>query len=147
MMRGRLPQARPIILGTNYYLYYKPCQHCGLTRPARHIGKSSGGWCFALHVYPDEGIKDLDDWEGNLFAAVEAGDGEIRDEYGRDLTIEELMSLITGRAWESGTFRAADWYSWNHAVPGPNGLARSKLGRNCIGHGKGTWDLITGEFS
>ena len=36
----------------------------------------------------------------------------------------------------------------NYAEPGPNGLVRAKInGVHCIGHGEGTWDYITGEFS
>ena len=36
-------------MGTNYYLN------------DRHIGKSSAGWYFALHIYPEENINSLDE--------------------------------------------------------------------------------------
>ena len=35
----------------------------------------------------------------------------------------------------------------NHAFLGPKNLLRARVdGRHCIGNGKGTWDLIAGEF-
>jgi len=46
-------------MGTNYYLQKKSgtCQTCGhCSEDPKHIGKSSGGWCFSLHVYPEENI-------------------------------------------------------------------------------------------
>ena len=44
--------------------------------------------------------------------------------------------------------RPAQWWVQNHhAIPGPNGLLRHRIGEHCIGHGDGTWDLIRGEFS
>jgi len=51
-------------MGTNYYLYpASPCKACGRSYEAKHIGKSSAGWCFLLHVIPEEGINDLEDWK------------------------------------------------------------------------------------
>lgn len=39
-------------MGTNYYLYEKPaCACCGREFGSKHIGKSSGGWCFSLEMY------------------------------------------------------------------------------------------------
>ena len=130
-------------MGTNYYLHEKrPCSECHRDYEAKHIGKSSGGWCFSLHVIPEEGIKDLVDWQ-HRWSHCEA---RIADEYGREVTPDEMLKIITERA----SVRAPSgpgWYAGNHAEPGPNGLARHRIGRNCIGHGTGTWDLITGEFS
>ena len=41
-------------MGTNYYLHKKPpCEACGHEPAPLHIGKSSGGWCFSLHVIPE----------------------------------------------------------------------------------------------
>ena len=42
-------------MGTNYYLHRprtNECEHCGRAdeAPPLHIGKSSSGWCFSLHV-------------------------------------------------------------------------------------------------
>ena len=106
-----------------------------------HIGKSSAGWCFALHVDPDEGINGLEDWEARWST------GQIEDEYGDTVTPERLRSLITERWWTPRQKDAA-FYASNHAEPGPKGLLRSRVdGRHCVGHGEGTWDLIAGEFS
>lgn len=50
-------------MGTNYYLHTKPdCECCGRGFEPLHIGKSSGGWCFSLHVMPEDNINTLDDW-------------------------------------------------------------------------------------
>lgn len=134
-------------MGTNYY--YLPsdyCPTCGAPRgEERHIGKSSGGWCFALHVYPDEGIHDLQDWEERWREG-----GTIRDEYGRGIPRGEMINIIRVRGnMPEGRPPTLtwDWMDVNHAAPGPNGLVRHRVEGNCIGHGAGTWDLLVGEFS
>lgn len=51
-------------MGTNYYLRLKSeiCPHCGRgDEGLLHIGKSSAGWCFSLHVM--NRIQSLDDWK------------------------------------------------------------------------------------
>ena len=133
-------------MGTNYYLYERPpCKECGRPYEAKHIGKSSAGWCFLLHVIPEEGINDLEGWE-KLWYRPEA---EIRDEYDVKITIQAMYSIITERPkYVKRHDESAQWYRENSAVPGPNGLARSRIdGMHCIGHGKGSWDLLVGEFS
>lgn len=143
-------------MGTNYYLEAEqrpPCECCGrgYETPRQHIGKSSGGWCFSLHVDPEAGIHDLDDWRARwrLPGAV------IRDEYGDVHTPEAMEAIITGRGrpgrdWGAGPHGYPDWatfHSRNHSEPGPRGLLRHRAdGRFCLGHGAGTWDLIAGEF-
>lgn len=157
-------------MGTNYYLRPKACKCCGLYDKQKevHIGKSSGGWCFSLHVgqsetdylftdYGFEPPESLEDWK-RLFQT----DGyHIFDEYGKRHTVDEMMEVIASRAWESSRDNikwGEGWYSSyrdyndylrkNSAVDGPNNLLRHKLdGKHCIGHGEGTWDYITGEFS
>ena len=120
-----------------------------------HIGKSSGGWCFALHVYPF--------WVGNepgAFAAdsleawkhkFETEGSYIEDEYGDLVSVESLLQSITQRSARNPDFEYPDsWYEENHAVPGPRGLARRKIdGDFCVAHAPddGTWDLCIGEFS
>lgn len=138
-------------MGTNFYLYKNTCRHCGRGDAPLHIGKSSAGWCFALHVLPEEGIKDLDDWKKRF----EGAGNTIKDEYGREVTPEEMIETITKREGNLGKTRKAptmydsleDFFDKNYAVQGPNGLARAKVGQYCVGHGEGTWDLIPGEFS
>lgn len=125
-------------MGTNFYVECDPCPHCGRSAVRRHIGKSSGGWCFSLHV--DEQIPSLDEWKREWSKSGV----RIVDEYGEERSPASMLAIITERSWNPrGTFD----YQRNHAEPGPNGLARHKLGYGCIGHGDGTYDLIVGDFS
>jgi hypothetical protein len=148
-------------MGTNYYLH----QRTGLPKPDHeivlHIGKSSTGWCFSVHVMPERGINDLQDWvtliEQRASAAV------IKDEYGEELQLQELLGIITDRrrsqtvddafieGKKHGFCQYADtveqWLRLNHAVRGPNNLIRPVLGGTVLRHGSGTWDCIVGDFS
>lgn len=128
-------------MGTNYYLEQQPpCPTCGREFDRLHIGKSSAGWCFALHVIPELGINNLDDWKAKWVGK------KIFDEYGDEVSHKAMISCITDRRW--GCENTKFDYLSNHAVPGPNNLVRSRVdGRHCVGHGEGTWDLIPGEFS
>lgn len=130
-------------MGTNYYVrdtFPSPA-------PAEadlHIGKSSAGWVFALHVIPEEGLLSLADWEKFW---SEPG-REIRSEYEEVLTPEEMRAIILERSWERKTPRSVDFHKTNYSEDGPNGLVRYRLNApGCAGHGEGTWDLIEGEFS
>jgi len=83
-------------MGTNYYYNQSSsCEKCGsvLEQERRHIGKSSVGWCFSLHVYPEEGINTLDDWINHIHSNV----GYINDEYGDLISFNQLISTITNR--------------------------------------------------
>lgn len=122
-------------MGTNYYA----------TRGEErlHIGKSSGGWCFSLHIIPEYGLDDLDDWMEHLSRP----DVRIEDEYGRSLDIESMLEVIINRGRADREMPNELWLRQNYAEPGPNGLVRHSLGRGCSGHGEGTWDLVPGEFS
>lgn len=133
------------MMGTNYYLYAKPnCECCGRPFKPLHIGKSSMGWCFALHIIPEEGIVDLDDW-----IELWSKDGTyIMDEYTRITTKEEMIEIITNRSRPNKSKWTTEDYLYSSAEPGPNNLVRSSLSDTfCIKHGKGTWDCIVGEFS
>ena len=135
-------------MGTNYYAIKSkkpPCEHCGreYDDPRLHIGKSSGGWCFSLHVIPEEGLNSLDDWKRYLTS----GDVTIEDEYGTPRTFEELMQTITERGRRDPLTWSDEMLDRNHAIPGPNNLVRHRIDQYCCGHGEGTWDLITGNFS
>lgn len=132
-------------MGTNYYLLKDTCQHCGKPDEKIHIGKSSCGWCFALRVTDD--IKNLSDWK-KLFR-----NHSIIDEYGCNVSTDRMMEIITCRH-SNNTDHGPFYDTWeefhirNNSEPGPNNLVRSKIdGSHCVGHGDGTWDLITGEFS
>jgi hypothetical protein len=129
-------------MSTNYYLA-KTCGECGHSERL-HVGKSSAGWTFSLHVEPDrDGFpSDLPGW-----SALFADPGwAIEDEYGRLLSEAEMTAVISERSWPAGKHEGFDWLA-NHAQPGPNGLVRHTRGGHCIAHGDGTYDLITGEFS
>jgi hypothetical protein len=141
-------------MGTNYYWEPQdPCSHCGRAYEQTHIGKSSGGWCFSLHVAKpdcgwDEHPKSLDEWREKWKT------GRIVNEYGEVVSVDEMLATITARSWmarEDKPYGYENWgqfYAQNDAVPGPNNLFRHRVdGRHCIGHGEGTWDLIVGEFS
>jgi len=141
-------------MGTNYYHYPNdPCPTCGHQEEPIHIGKSSFGWVFALHVDPDHGIKSLNDW----IERWNKPGTTIKDEYGQAVTPEEMLLVVTVRfrkPWEEQRKRRPGGYSsWeefhekNDSMDGPNGLIRAKLGRYCLAHGDGTYDLHEGEFS
>jgi len=132
-------------MGTNYYLKTNICPHCRRGDDRKHIGKSSGGWHFALHVEPENGINDLSDWQ-DLFSK---SDCHIVDECDKVIPVCEMLRIITERAsMRSGRQWSTSQYDDNHAEPGLNGLIRHKIeDRHCISHGAGTWDCIVGEFS
>lgn len=139
-------------MGTNYYLKTNSCAHCGRSDEPLHIGKSSGGWCFSLRIYPDDGINTLGDWRTKLAS------GGIVDEYGNAIELADMIATITERShpknwtekrWASAGYSSEEhFHRSNNSLRGPNNLLRHKLdGRFCVGHGEGTWDYIVGEFS
>lgn len=74
-------------MGTNYYLEHE-------TVPARiHIGKSSYGWAFSLHIMPYGGINELEDWRKMW---TQPG-WLIVNEYGERKTPEEMEDVILNR--------------------------------------------------
>lgn len=140
-------------MGTNFYWHEEPClnpcKHCR-DDSRMHIGKSSGGWCFALHVYPESGINTLADWQVKFMQPGSV----IMDEYGRGVSVDEMMDKITKRSWPRtnevpyGYRSMDDFLRKNSARLGPNGCWRHSVdGVHCIGRGEGTWDYIVGEFS
>jgi len=137
-------------MGTNYYMIQNTCEHCGRGESKKHIGKSSGGWCFSLRVYPEDDIDNLDDWK-KLFHA----DGiTFKDEYGDIKTECEVLSIIEDRSSEDcfdkkpyGYDSWGSFHALNGSEEGPNGLLRHRItGGHCVGHGDGTFDYICGEF-
>lgn len=142
-------------MGTNYYLHEesKKCPTCGHDPSGPlHIGKSAAGWCFSLHVIPEEGLNSLADWE----ARWSKHGARIVDEYGEEVSPEAMRRCVAergveGRDWEASPWGYQSWWAFhaeNHSEKGPRGLLRHRIdGRHCIGHGEGTWDLIAGCFS
>ena len=146
-------------MGTNYYVRIpgeNPCAHCGRSDNDRelHIGKSSAGWCFSLHVMEDDEDGDLNSW-GDWQRLLAAPGVQIRDEYNRRIDLEQLRAIVEDRSWckmgdspPDGYKSEAEFHRLNHSQPGPNNLLRYKVdGQHCVGHGEGTWDYIAGEFS
>jgi len=139
-------------MGTNYYAKELLCEHCNRYEET-HIGKSSGGWVFSLHVDADKGLNSWQDW----LAYLKKDNVTILDEYDRECTVAELTNVVTNRGWVGHTYPytvfGKVYHNFEHlckehdAVPGENNLFRHKIGRFCCGHGEGTWDLIEGDFS
>jgi hypothetical protein len=107
-------------MGCNYYVEANKCECCG-RKDILHIGKSSCGWNFSLHVIPDRGLNTLDDWKEFLV------DKSITDEYDKPVEYAELIDIISNRKGD---------------------LLRHRIGEGgCIGHGEGTYDYLDCEFS
>jgi len=133
-------------MGTNYYLVTEDGNRL-------HIGKSSFGWCFALHVMPWMGLNSLNDW--TLYVCNNPG-CVVMDEYDRIMSFGELCHLIVTKNCNVSDHlnvlhpdrgaAAEFFYESNNAQRGPNKLVRHKIGFGCVGH-EANWDLIEGEFS
>lgn len=140
-------------MGTNYYWHANVCEHCKRSEAPVHIGKSSAGWCFSLHVYPDgigyeqPRVNTLEDWK----ALWSQPGSVIKDEYGDAISPEDMEERITQRrgpdAVRPSYYDDRREMARNHAEPGPNNLWRHQIGHHVIAHGPGTYDLIVGEFS
>ena len=138
-------------MGTNYYWKWNPCSCCGLSKEELHIGKSSGGWAFSLHVANPEKLwekeQGLPETLAGWIALFTANDdaGGIYDEYGYKIGFNELMDTIGRRPpipKENWGNQRMDKYS----VFDPNiGLWRHTYNAKIV---KGeTFDLCYGEFS
>lgn len=126
-------------MGTNYYFH--PDNE---VEPVLHIGKSSGGWHFALALHPNEDIMNLEEWIEHIINTK----GTIRDEYGTCISIENLLNIVMNRKQDYKVDYSPAWLERNHAMLGKNGLVRSIIdGSHCIAHGKGTYDYFIGDFS
>ena len=121
-------------MGTNYYLteQINVCEHCGRgdVVDELHIGKSAGGWAFALRVHPDEGINSLDDW----IRRWEQPSAVIKDSYGKTVTPAEMLYVITNREGNTEASRKPmGYFNWeqfhrdNHSYRGPHNLLFSTL--------------------
>ncbi len=132
-------------MGTNYYLHRSACSECGRGDEPLHIGKSSGGWVFSLHV-TDE-IPDLAAW------ICEWDNGEIRDEYGQTVGREAMLGVILlrkGRDWERRTWSRqygseGAFHNVNGSARGPRNLLRSL--RDPDPPQGFTYQHVTGEFA
>ena len=74
-------------MGENYYHVRNVCPTCGRGDEREHIGKSSAGWSFSFHTDPDL-PRSFAEWRERL------KEGEIRDEYGERITLEEFTAMV-----------------------------------------------------
>lgn len=143
-------------MGTNYYIKpNKECHFCRCFGEELHIGRSSNGWCFALRVYPDRDINNLNAWKELL----KLYSSSIYDEYGDPITFEGLIHMIEDRRGgikfdepyiENMLDSYSSWYEFhagNNSAPSSYGLLRRRLGGIVVAHGEGPWDLLEGNFS
>ena len=125
-------------MSTNFYA------HINLGGPVveLHIGKSSIGWCFALHV-TDE-ITSLDDWRKVWAQAFVT----IVDEYGSRCEPDDMLKIVNARGGWTLNEQTGDWYDLNHATRGPHGLARHTYNATLPPNPEAdTYDLCSGDFS
>lgn len=112
-------------MGTNYHWITDVCEHCKRGSEPLHIGKSSAGWAFSLRVYPDRSLVSLNDW----IILWLSQKGEIRSDYGKIISLGEMLVLIMCRSHPRGLSHAtADNY-------------------RRVQRGEGTWDYCDYEFS
>ena len=92
-------------MGTNYHLRYNICNKCNRYEEL-HIGKSSYKWKFLFHSIKKEDLTtDLityDQWVDFLKIETENNGSKIFDEYGREIELEELLSLVTEKQCDKG---------------------------------------------
>lgn len=136
-------------MGTNYYLHAPKCLHCGKeAEEPLHLGKSSAGWCFSLHLYPEKDLHDWADMWSYIHYKTEEEDYGIRNEYGDPIDSALFFSIVWDRKGQSEKLCDKQWLKDNYATIGPYGLARHVLHPgHCIGHGDGPFDYIIGDFS
>lgn len=85
-------------MGTNYYAVFDekdvlPAPACDDGPNIVHLGKSSIGWRFSLHVYPEQGIMNLLDVMSDILFTAR----RIQDEYKVNYTIAEFLEIVTER--------------------------------------------------
>lgn len=102
-------------MGTNYYQIIDPCKCCNRGSEEIHIGKSSAGWPFSVHVIPEMEIYSWDDWMKRLEGA------KIKDEYGREISLHDLNELVVRKRVHKNDPHVLEGYENypNHARPDP----------------------------
>ena len=80
-------------MGTNYYHHRNICDCCGRPEAVKHIGKSSSGWTFTFQGTPQ--IRSYEQWLDVL-----AEGGEILNEYGDRISLEEFRQMVADKGKE-----------------------------------------------
>lgn len=83
-------------MGTSYYLMINICEKCGRPEKAYRIGKASAGWKFLFTK--QKGLEKFEDLPRFL------SQGRIFDEYGREITIGELLKKIEAHQNQESSF-------------------------------------------
>jgi hypothetical protein len=103
-----------------------------------HLGKSSGGWRFSLHVYPEIGLMSWND-----ILTIAENSVRILDEYEEEVTLDFFIDVVTDRKW--GRVSSDEDYMIDK-----HGLRIHPIDNShCIGNGgeNETFDYIKGNFS
>ena len=129
-------------MGTNFYVKTGKmekvicnygCEH--LIEEELHVGKNSYGWKFNLHIIPDKGINELEDWRPILKS------GKIFDEYDRAISYDEMIDYIVNK--EPMEYKeCTDYLCTCDKRDGLNYCVNNKIGKESI-----SYVLNEGDFS
>ena len=148
-------------MGTNYYAQLDVCESCGHPAHQLHIGKSSMGWCFSLHMHPECGLETWDNWVSFLKGK------RIVDEYGSKISRRQFMEIVTKRRGNVGKgpppfkfpvlsrSENSRYQSWDEFAAETHGfidhefnlLRHVPCAGHVVGHGPGPYDYLVGDFS
>ena len=110
-------------MGTNYYLRENFCTVC-MRFDQRHIGKSSAGWKFLFHVTDKI---DVDEWKAKTLQYRNWSDEEgIFDEYGKQVSYDDLWKLVEDKQSEKAHFEVAEGHHHKGAWLDENGYNVTK---------------------
>jgi hypothetical protein len=126
-------------MGTNYYVKSERCNCCDHKPDDFHIGKSSYGWYFTMHVtYTITNFQDM------LIFLVD-NRYNIYNEYGDKVELEDIIRTICCR---SGNNTAENYYENSiYCELGQYGLVKFKVGFGCIGSSEiNPIDYVPGDF-
>ena len=117
---------------TKYYL--RKLNETTCTVKEVYVGESIPGWTFALAMYDEDDIYDLEDW----ILVITRDYWRIFTDKNQELTLEQLLKVIIDRRSDQPNSPSTN------AVPGPNGLLRRPETPYSVGvtHGSGTWDMV-----
>jgi len=82
-------------MSTNYYVTVRSGTFAQCV-DTLHFGKSSLGWVFSVRQYPEMGLSTLYDW----VALMSNPRNTVADEYGRQVTVAEVLNVVTNRVGE-----------------------------------------------
>jgi hypothetical protein len=87
-------------MGINIYFVEEYKEEIELESQWIHIGKSSAGWYFSLHIYPlgirDDDINVINNWD-DWKAFINSSNGKIYTEDHYEITFEQLRSKVEDR--------------------------------------------------